>query len=158
MNNAQSPSMNSHRGTFVVVKFTEKFWKFDLYQILWYNIIRKVIRGEIMNIRINNPIGSSNYLTIPSECWKNAIKEEHLTLSEFSLYLFLADHKDRETINMSRDVFEASTGYKKTSYNDAIRALTTKGFLVQKANHLYDFYTAPFRVDGKIPKYMFEEE
>ena len=111
-----------------------------------------------MYIRINNQFGSSDFLAIPSEHWTNAIKSEHLTFSAFCLYLYLANHKDQERINLNREMYEASTGYKKTSYNDAIRTLISKGFLVQVADHLYDFHTAPYRVNGEIPKYMFGEE
>ena len=111
-----------------------------------------------MNIRIHNSIGRSNHLSVPSDDWQRAIKDERLSLSEFCLYLFLASHADGGRINLSREIFEEACGYKKTSYNDAIRTLKEKGYLVQTAEHQYEFHTKPQRINGRIPAYMFGED
>ena len=111
-----------------------------------------------MDIRIHNSIGRYDHLSVPSVDWQRAIRDEHLSLSEFCLYLFLADHADRDKIDLSREMFEAACGYKKTSYNDAIRTLMQKGYLVQTAEHQYEFHTKPQRINGRIPAYMFGED
>ena len=111
-----------------------------------------------MNIQINNPCSQPACLSLPTENWQKAIKEEHLNLSAFCLYLYLANHKDRELINLDRKMFEDATGYKKTSFNDAVRMLKDKGYLIQKTDILFDFYTAPCRINGVVPKYMFGED
>lgn len=111
-----------------------------------------------MDIRIHNSIGLSDHLSVPSHDWQRAIKDEHLSLSEFCLYLFLADHANGDKINLSREMFEDVCGYKKTSYNDAIRTLKEKGYLVQTAEHQYEFHTKPQRINGRVPSYMFGED
>lgn len=110
-----------------------------------------------MNILIHNSSGCSNCLSVPTEDWQKAIKEEHLTLSAFCLYLFLADHNDKELIDLDRKMFEDATGFKKTSYNDAIRSLKDKGYLIQISEQCFAFYTSPLRVGGSVPEYMFGE-
>ena len=110
-----------------------------------------------MIIRINNPEGNNDHLSIPKNCWEKAIKEEQLTRAEFCLFLYLANHADKKLIDLNRDQFEEVTGYKKTAYNDALRTLKEKGYLIQKGEYQYDFYIMPFLIDGKIPEYMFGE-
>lgn len=81
-----------------------------------------------------------------------------MTRSELCLYLFLANHADKEHIDLNKEVFEDATGYKKTAFNDAVRTLKAKGYLIQVSEHQFVFYTAPFRFNGKVPNYMFEED
>ena len=61
-------------------------------------------------------------------------------------------------IEIDKEIFEVSTGYKKTAYNDAIRTLREKGYLIQSGENRFDFYSSPHLVDGKIPPYMFGED
>lgn len=110
-----------------------------------------------MKIKSNITCSQSNCLSLPAEDWKAAIKQEHLTLSEFSLYLFLAEH-NKESFDLDRKMFEDATGYKKTSYNDAIRSLKDKGYLIQKSENCFAFYTTPLRVNSKVSEYMFSED
>ena len=70
----------------------------------------------------------------------------------------LSKQREYERIDLSREMFEKSCGYKKTSYNDAIRTLKEKGYLVQTAEHQYEFHTKPQRINGRIPAYMFGED
>ena len=74
-----------------------------------------------------------------------------MTRAELCLYLFLANHADQEHFDLNKEVFEDATGYKKT-------ALKAKGYLIQVSEHRFVFYTVPFRVNGKVPNYMFEED
>lgn len=111
-----------------------------------------------MIIRIHNSIGRSDRLYLFNDHWQKAVKKEHLNYSAFCLYLFLAGHQNKEKIEMNKEIFEESTGYKKTAYNDAIRTLREKGYLIQIGENRFDFYTSPHLVDGKIPPYMFGED
>ena len=81
-----------------------------------------------------------------------------MTRAELCLYLFLANHADQEHFDLNKEVFEDATGYKKTAFNDAVRTLKAKGYLIQVSEHRFVFYTVPFRVNGKVPNYMFEED
>ena len=111
-----------------------------------------------MKVKTNNPNGSNDCLSIAKDCWIGAVKDEQLTRAELCLYFFLANHADKEHVILNKEVFEEATGYKKTAYTDAIRTLKEKGYLIQVSAYLYVFYTAPYRVNGKVPNYMFGED
>ena len=111
-----------------------------------------------MEIRIHNSIGRSDRLYLFNDHWQKAVKKENLTYSAFCLYLFLSGHDNKEKIDMNKEIFEKGTGYKKTSYCEAIRTLKEKGYLIQIGEDRFDFYTSPHLVDGKIPSYMFGED
>ena len=111
-----------------------------------------------MNIRTHNSLGRSDRLYIFNDHWQKAVKKDHLSYSAFCLYLFLSGHENKEMIEIDKEIFEVSTGYKKTAYNDAIRTLREKGYLIQSGENRFDFYSSPHLVDGKIPPYMFGED
>ena len=83
-----------------------------------------------MNIRTHNSLGRSDRLYIFNDHWQKAVKKDHLNYSAFCLYLFLSGHENKEMIEIDKEIFEVSTGYKKTAYNDAIRTLREKGYLI----------------------------
>ena len=114
--------------------------------------------GETVFIKIHNPNGNNDCLSLPNDCWQRAIKDEQLTRAELALYFFLASHSDNESIDLNRKLFEEATGYKKTVYNSAILTLKAKGYLIKKWENQYDFHIAPLRVDGQIPNFIFSEE
>ena len=114
--------------------------------------------GGFVVVRIHNSKGNNEQLVIPKDCWQRAVKKERLTYSEFCLYLYLASHEDNEVVDLALEKFEKDTGYKKTSYNDAIRTLRKKGFLTQIYENRYEFHLTPLRIDGEVPQYMFGED
>ena len=62
-----------------------------------------------MKVKIINTNGSNDCLSIPKDCWIGAVKDDSLTRAELCLYLFLANHADKEHVDLNREVFEDTT-------------------------------------------------
>lgn len=71
----------------------------------------------------------SGFLKIGNEQWQEAIKA--MTMSEFALYLYLASQSE-ECIALTKQAYERATGFKKTTYYDAIAKLKKLGYLTEQ--------------------------
>lgn len=107
-------------------------------------------------IRIHKTKYRENFLQIGIDEWQTAVKV--MNKSEFALYLYLAGNADCFNLELSREAFEKATGYKKTSYSDAVNKLIKLGYLVNRQGNIYDFYTSPRRESERAPKSDFSEE
>jgi len=92
---------------------------------------------------IHKPKYKGNFLQIGIDEWQQAIKT--MKKVEFALYLYLASNKNEYSLELSRQAFENATGYKKTTYNDAVLGLLKLGYIVPIQGNIYAFYTSPRR-------------
>lgn len=84
-----------------------------------------------------------NFLQIGIDEWQKAVRDEKLNYSEFCLYLYLAGNMNDFRLELSQSAFQNATGYRKTSFHDAVKGLIEKGYLVQRMNNSYEFHTTP---------------
>ena len=86
-----------------------------------------------------------------------------MTYGEFCLYLYLAGNCDGFNLELSKDAFENATGFKKTTYHDAVKKLFTLGYLTYSHGNTWFFHTTPVRPSGsrqseqKIPQKRIEQ-
>ena len=112
-------------------------------------------------IRIVKPAYKKEFLQIGISEWQNARRE--MTYGDFCLYLFLAGNCDGFNLELSKEAFENATGFKKTTYHDAVKKLTALGYLTYSHGNTWFFHTTPVRPSGsrqseqKIPQKRIEE-
>lgn len=73
------------------------------------------------------------------------LAQQQMTYCEFVLYLYLAGNADGFKLELSQQAFENATGYKKTSYHNAVNKLIELGYLTQSYKCHYEFHTTPVR-------------
>ena len=73
------------------------------------------------------------------------LAQQQMTYCEFVLYLYLAGNANGFKLELSQQVFENATGYKKTAYHNAVNKLIELGYLTQSYNYHYEFHTTPVR-------------
>lgn len=100
-------------------------------------------------VKVHKSKYNSHFLQIGISEWQEAIKA--MCQSEFALYLYLAGNADGFNLELSQKAFENATGYKKSSYHDALKKLERLGYLIQIQGNIWEFYTSPRRDSGQIP-------
>jgi hypothetical protein len=112
-------------------------------------------------IHIIKPAYKKEFLQIGITEWQQAQRE--MTYGEFCLYLYLAGNANGFDLELSQAAFEKATGFKKTTYHDAVKKLTTLGYLTYSHGNTWDFHTTPVRPSGsrqseqKIPQKRIEQ-
>lgn len=112
-------------------------------------------------IHIIKPAYTERFLQIGISEWQNARRE--MTYGEFCLYLYLAGNMNEFHLELSQEAFEKATGFKKTTYHDAVKKLTALGYLTYSHGNTWDFHTTPVRPNGsrqseqKIPQKRIEQ-
>lgn len=86
---------------------------------------------------------TANFLQIDID--EMRLAQQQMTYCEFVLYLYLAGNADGFKLELSQQAFENATGYKKTSYHNAVNKLIELGYLTQSYNYHYEFHTTPVR-------------
>lgn len=100
-------------------------------------------------VKVHKSKYNSHFLQIGISEWQEAIKA--MCQSEFALYLYLAGNADGFNLELSQKAFENATGYKKSSYHDALKKLERLGYLIQMQGNIWEFYTSPRRNGRQIP-------
>ena len=112
-------------------------------------------------IHIIKPAYTERFLQIGISEWQNARRE--MTYGEFCLYLYLAGNMNEFHLELSQEAFEKATGFKKTTYHDAVKKLTALGYLTYSHGNTWIFHTTPVRSSGnrqseqKIPQKRIEQ-
>ena len=101
-------------------------------------------------VKVHKSKYNSHFLQIGISEWQEAIKA--MCQSEFALYLYLAGNADGFNLELSQKAFENATGYKKSSYHDALKKLEQLGYLIQIQGNVWEFYTSPRRDSGQLPR------
>ena len=99
-----------------------------------------------MKVIIQKGTSETPFLQISNDDWQSAVKT--LNLGEFALYLFLASNTDGYKCDLSLKSFEEATGFKKSTYYDAIKRLQALGYLVEDCNGELNFFANPLRDYG----------
>lgn len=86
---------------------------------------------------------TDHFLQIGISEWQNA--RLNMNYGTFCLYLYLAGNMDGFNLELSKEAFENATGFKKTTYHDAIKNLERLGYLVHAHGNRWLFYTTPVR-------------
>lgn len=100
-------------------------------------------------VKVHKSKYNSHFLQIGINEWQEAVKA--MCQSEFALYLYLAGNADGFNLELSQKAFENATGYKKSSYHDALKKLERLGYLMQAQGNIWEFYTSPRRNCGQTP-------
>ena len=101
-------------------------------------------------VKVHKSKYNSHFLQIGISEWQEAIKA--MCQSDFALYLYLAGNADGFNLELSQKAFENATGYKKSSYHDALKKLERLGYLIQTQGNVWEFYTSPRRDSGQLPQ------
>ena len=99
-----------------------------------------------MKVIIHKGETETPFLQIGNKDWQRAIKT--LNFGEFALYLFLASNANGYKCDLSLKSFEEATGFKKSTYYDAIKRLQASGYLVEDCNSQLHFFADPLRDYG----------
>ena len=95
---------------------------------------------------IHKPKYINRFLQIGIDEWQEAIQQ--MNLGTFALYLYLAGNADGFPFELSQQAFENATGYKKTTYHDAVNNLITLGYLVKGEKNTLNYFTSPDHSSG----------
>ena len=90
---------------------------------------------------IHREIPKTDFLGIKNENWQAAARD--LKPFSLALYLYLASNADNYTLALSPVAVEEAIGMKRSTYNDQLRNLINKGYLVLSHGNTYDFYEVP---------------
>lgn len=93
----------------------------------------------------------SNFLQINNDEWMQAAKSFKKP-NTFKLYIYLAANEIEYKLALSKVAVENALGIGKTSYYDGIKELKDLGYLVDIGGNKLEFYTSPFRYNGKEEK------
>ena len=90
---------------------------------------------------IHREIPKTDFLGIKNENWQAAARD--LKPFSLALYLYLASNADNYTLALSPVAVEEAIGMKRSTYNDQLRNLINKGYLVLSHGNTYEFYEVP---------------
>ena len=92
----------------------------------------------------------SNFLQVNNDEWMQAAKACGQSFNAFKLYMYFAANEIGYEKALSEVAVENALGMKKTSYYDSIAKLKSLGYLVEIGGNKIEFYSSPFRSDGKV--------
>ena len=93
------------------------------------------------SVRIHREPAKSDFLGIKNENWQRAARD--LRPHALLLYLYLAANADNYTLALSPAAVREAVGMPRSTYNDQIRILIDKGYLVPSHGNTFDFYETP---------------
>lgn len=92
-------------------------------------------------VKIHRESLKGDFLGIKNENWQAAARD--LRAHALLLYLYLAANADNFTLALSPAAIQEAIGMARSTYNDQIKILISKGYLVQSHGNTYDFYEVP---------------
>ncbi len=92
-------------------------------------------------VKIHREVAKSDFLGIKNENWQAAARD--LRPHALLLYLYLAANADNYTLALSPAAVREAVGMARSTYNDQIRILIDKGYLVPSHGNTFDFYETP---------------
>jgi len=93
------------------------------------------------SVRIHREPAKSDFLGIKNENWQRAARD--LRPHALLLYLYLAANADNYTLALSPAAAREAVGMPRSTYNDQIKVLIDKGYLVPSHGNTFDFYETP---------------
>lgn len=90
---------------------------------------------------IHREIAKTDFLGIKNENWQAAARD--LRPHALVLYLYLASNANNYTLALSPAAVHEAIGMARSTYNDQIQNLISKGYLVLSHGNTYDFYEVP---------------
>ena len=92
-------------------------------------------------VKIHREPFKSDFLGIKNENWQAAARD--LRPHALVLYLYLASNANNYTLALSPAAVHEAIGMPRSTYNDQIQNLISKGYLVLSHGNTYDFYEVP---------------
>ncbi len=92
-------------------------------------------------VKIHREVAKSDFLGIKNENWQRAARD--LRPHALLLYLYLAANADNYNLALSPAAVREAVGMPRSTYNDQIRVLIDKGYLVPSHGNTFDFYETP---------------
>ena len=92
-------------------------------------------------VKIHREAVKSDFLGIKNENWQAAARD--LRAHALLLYLYLAANADNFTLALSPVAIQEAVGMARSTYNDQIKILISKGYLVPSHGNTFDFYEVP---------------
>jgi|GEM_PF-490178 len=92
-------------------------------------------------VKIHREVAKSDFLGIKNENWQAAARD--LRPHALLLYLYLASNANNYTLALSPAAVREAVGMPRSTYNDQIKVLIDKGYLVPSRGNTFDFYEVP---------------
>lgn len=92
----------------------------------------------------------ANFLQVNNDEWMTASIACGKSFNAFKLYLYLAANEIGYEKALSQQAIENSLKMKSTSYYDSIAKLKELGYIRDIGGNKFEFYTTPFRQNGKV--------
>lgn len=100
-------------------------------------------------VTIHKPLYEKNFVQVDIDDWQEAF--DCLTKSSFGLYLYCCGNKDDFKLELSSAAVQNALHISDSSYRRAVEELLEHGYIIQKTNTKYDFYTTP-QPTSYVPK------
>ena len=97
-------------------------------------------------IEINKAPLNKDFLGINNEVWQAACRD--LRPFAFTLYLYFAANKNGYSFSLSQVAVQEAIGMSRSTYNDQVKILIKKGYLVPSHGNVYEFYEKPQTKDN----------
>ena len=92
-------------------------------------------------ITVHREAAKSDFLGIKNENWQSAARD--LRPHALLLYLYLAANADNFNLALSPAAVREAIGMPRSTYNDQIKILIDKGYLVPSRGNTFEFYEKP---------------
>ena len=100
-------------------------------------------------VTIHKPHYEGNFVQVGIDEWQEAF--DPLTRIGFGLYLYCCGNQDGYKLGLSSAAVQNALRISDSSYRRAVEELLKKGYLIQRTNTKYDFYTSP-QPTSYVPK------
>ena len=100
-------------------------------------------------VTIHKPHYEGNFVQVGIDEWQEAF--DPLTRIGFGLYLYCCGNQDGYKLGLSSAAVQNALRISDSSYRRAVEELLEKGYLIQRTNTKYDFYTSP-QPTSYVPK------
>ena len=98
---------------------------------------------RVAKIMPKSALGRDNpYFIMPIRAFQAAVKDLN-TRGGIVLWVYLASWQEGKEVGLSPKFFEGEYGLSRSCYNDAVRLLEDKGYLVKQDDGSYGFFMAP---------------
>ena len=100
-------------------------------------------------VKIHKPVYDGSFVQVSIDEWQEAF--DLLTKSGFGLYLYCCGNQDGYKLELSSAAVQNALHISDSSYRRAFEELLEHGYIIQKTNTKYDFYTTP-QPTSYVPK------
>ena len=105
--------------------------------------IKVAANQRIAKIMPKREVGKNNpYFIMPIGDFQSAVKDLN-TRGGIVVWTYLASWQEGDEVGLSPKFFEQEYGLSRSCYNDAIRLLEDKGYLVREDDGAYQFFMTP---------------